>query len=926
MLTGERPFAGNSWEELAERIKAQEVCPPRQLNPAIPQELERICLKALSKRAVDRYATAGDLAEDLRLFAQGEQPNEATVEPCNIFISYRRDDADLFAGRLCDHLRSRFGDQAVFLDVASTRYGADFPQQINERLIHSDVVLVVIGPKWLEAGEAGQRRIDQPRDFVRLEVETALSGKVPKLIPVLVGSTPMPKAGTLPESIRKLAELNACRIDTGADFALHVDRLIEDVREASDSTRQFFRPNKRSKLQQSSKIIPKGLRPFDAGDADFFLELLPGPRDRDGLPESIRFWKTRIEETDADETFRVGLIYGSSGCGKSSLIQAGLLPRLADHVTPVSIEATADGTEPRLLKALQKKCPSVSEDANLIDVMVELRRGRELPAGQKIVIVIDQFEQWLHARQGAENTELIQALRHCDGSRVQCIVTVRDDFWLAVSRFMQELEIRIVEAENSRLVDLFDLRHARTVLQRFGTALGTLPSEDQTRDAFLERAVAGLAEEGKVVCVRLALLADMLKGKTWSVTALEQAGGTEGLGAAFLEDTFGASTAPPAHRLHQKAARAVLKALLSESGTQIKGRMQSYDQLLAASGYATQPQEFQQLIDILDGELRLITPTDPEGQPDEGGLVQIDAGQKYYQLTHDYLVPSLRAWLTRKQQETRRGRAELRLAERAAQWKTKPENRHLPAWWEYLIIRCWTGRSDWTDVQRKMMRTAGRVHGRRWGAAILSVLIIGFLVEQTISRERRANLLQRVEGQVAVLGRTRGVLVPRAIEDLKELPRTMVVTELQQAYSDSSSVERLSLAYALAETGDLPVDFLVAQIEHVGPPEVENLVTALAFHRGPALEKLKAAAAACHNQEAWVEKARCAIVAMHLGELSLAGRHARPSRSTGPNSAHAVHRDILCLAWRFAGLGDLFCEVGWPAAVIGRRMPSRGVR
>ena len=77
-----------------------------------------------------------------------------------------------------------------------------------------------------------------------------------------------------------------------------------------------------------SRSCRKGLRSFDAHDADFFLELLPGPRDREGLPESIRFWKTRIEETDPDNTFSVGLIYGPSGCGKSSLVKAGLLPRL----------------------------------------------------------------------------------------------------------------------------------------------------------------------------------------------------------------------------------------------------------------------------------------------------------------------------------------------------------------------------------------------------------------------------------------------------------------------------------------------------------------------------------------------------------------------------------------------------------------------
>ena len=78
------------------------------------------------------------------------------------------------------------------------------------------------------------------------------------------------------------------------------------------------------------RIVPKGLRSFDANDSEFFLPLLPGPRDRNGLPESIRLWKARIESTDPDEAFAVGVIYGPSGCGKSSLVKAGLLPRLSE--------------------------------------------------------------------------------------------------------------------------------------------------------------------------------------------------------------------------------------------------------------------------------------------------------------------------------------------------------------------------------------------------------------------------------------------------------------------------------------------------------------------------------------------------------------------------------------------------------------------
>ncbi len=222
------------------------------------------------------------------------------------------------------------------------------------------------------------------------------------------------------------------------------------------------------------KIVPKGLRSFDAHDADFFLELLPGPRDREGLPDSIRFWKTRIEETDPDNTFTVGLIYGPSGCGKSSLVKAGLLPRLSENVIAVYIEATPEETETRLLHGLRKRCPALDDNLSLKATLAALRRGQGIPVGKKVLIVLDQFEQWLHARKEGENTELVQALRQCDGGRVQCIVMVRDDFWMAVTRFMRELEVRLVEGQNSALADLFDLDHARKVLAAFGRAFGRL--------------------------------------------------------------------------------------------------------------------------------------------------------------------------------------------------------------------------------------------------------------------------------------------------------------------------------------------------------------------------------------------------------------------------------------------------------------------
>ena len=100
----------------------------------------------------------------------------------------------------------------------------------------------------------------------------------------------------------------------------------------------------------------------------------------------------------------------------------------------------------------------------------------------------------------------------------------------------------------------------------------------------MEQAVAGLAQEGKVICVRLALFAQMMKDRPWTPASLRGVGGALGVGATFLEETFSAAGAPPEHRYHQNAARAILEALLPSSGTDIKGHMRSRSRAAEALG------------------------------------------------------------------------------------------------------------------------------------------------------------------------------------------------------------------------------------------------------------------------------------------------------------------------------------------------------
>ena len=252
------------------------------------------------------------------------------------------------------------------------------------------------------------------------------------------------------------------------------------------------------------------------------------------------------------------------------------------------------------------------------------------------------------------------------------------------------------------------------MLTKFGQAFGRLPAQSRQPIRRRRWRLFGRSSRAWRKTARLSRCGWPCSPR-WSRTSrgspatLDEVGGTEGIGVNFLEETFSSRKANPEHRLHQQAARQVLKALLPEVGTDIKGHMRSHAELLAASGYQDRPAEFKDLLRILDGALRLITPTDPDGVRSGSGS---DSGSKYYQLTHDYLVPSLREWLTRKQKETRQGRAELRLAELAALWNAKPENRRLPGWNDYRNIRRFTDRKKWTKPQRRMMRQAARYHAQ----------------------------------------------------------------------------------------------------------------------------------------------------------------------------------------------------------------------
>lgn len=135
-----------------------------------------------------------------------------------IFLSYRRGDTAGHAGRLFDRLADRFGRDAVFMDVDTIRPGEDFARAISDRIGTCDVLIALIGDQWLTMTDAaGRRRVDDPQDFVRSEVEAALQRGIP-ILPVLVEGARMPAASELPESLRELVQRQAMEVrDTRFD-------------------------------------------------------------------------------------------------------------------------------------------------------------------------------------------------------------------------------------------------------------------------------------------------------------------------------------------------------------------------------------------------------------------------------------------------------------------------------------------------------------------------------------------------------------------------------------------------------------------------------------------------------------------------------------------------------------------------------------
>lgn len=632
--------------------------------------------------------------------------------------------------------------------------------------------------------------------------------------------------------------------DVRDDLAQILQELTEELtpKDVASAATQAAEPVHPVKAESFTEYPTPTLKRFTAEQAELYLRLMPrGYATAEELPELITFWKTRIIENDPDQTFAVGIMVGVSGCGKSSMLEAGLVPALPESIIPILIEASETDTEVRILNKLRRALPEADPDKkwSLVDWTFRIRSGSVLPQGKKVVFVLDQFEQWLNAHGGESTNQLLDALHQCDGEHLQAIVCVREGFHATLMRFVEALTFKLDEERNYATAHRFTPDHARFVLTQFGQGLKRVdnPPTNQ-QQAFIDATIDALAESDRgVVCVRLVVLALVMQDRPWLVEELKQLGGLDGIGSQFLVDCFEGRTASEQYRRYLPAAMRVLTELLPAEGLEIKD-VRSYEQLLASS--ELDKLQFDDLLNILVRKLFLLTPVEQISLSRPSS----SSSSLFYQLTHDFLVPSIRDWLSRKLRETKAGHAQLRLQELTTAWTTKPQNRNLPSLWEWITIRRLTDSKKWKANEQTVMQRARRLHATRGGlfaSAIAILAVLGFVVRaQVVAQQERS----RVEGLVAQLFTAEPAQVPNIVRQLDSAPKLTQEFIAPILESEAKSVDelrsKLHAQLAMVAQDATLVDSLVNELLSNKVAYIAPIRELLNPHAAALAERLKA--------------------------------------------------------------------------------------
>lgn len=670
---------------------------------------------------------------------------------------------------------------------------------------------------------------------------------------------------------RCLAVLRQDRYPSAAAFIEDLDRLLRN--QTADEFRDATLPKHHFGLSQArhsendgqlSNVVPKGLQAYDENDASFYLELLPGPRDGFGIPECLRYWVSRYQGAIGD--FSHGLIYGPPGCGKTSFLRAGLIPQLPADIDVIYVECSADQTESDLEQLIASRLniqPVIGRQIS--ELICEIREGEHLESGRRLLLILDQFEQFLSSSSSLASSKLVAALRQCDGIRIQCLFAVRDDYWTQTQEFLRLQEIQIQDGRNSQALPLFDLRHAENVLVRFGQAYGAIESGESvansTYTSFAKQSIAAIADHGKVNCGHLAILAAVISDRTWSATELSRLGGWQGIVVRFMNEQYSLPNAPIANRRLLPQIRQIVKELLPAHGETTKSVGKSCSQLREACPVGTTTEAFRNAIRSLERDCRFIKSV--------AVLDKALSEDQQFQLSHDILCEPLRAWLHQENRLTWQGRAQTDLEAYTEIWNCRRTKQALPSLLTLARIKLGMGNKAVDGKQAEFLSVAWRYQLSKW-AAIATTLAALVISLGYVYQHQRAELVGQNQYEEFLRSDSDNALV--MLGEFKN--QDLDVENLARKVSLKTCREQLRHATALFCLGENKSDAAANVLELIGendPAEYINIVRYLK----PELKEMRVST----NCLSWFENAttlesrlKYAVVAFELGDSMLVER------------------------------------------------------
>lgn len=607
----------------------------------------------------------------------------------------------------------------------------------------------------------------------------------------------------------------------------------------ADDLRHWIANPAPDRAKSGQRFVPRGLRAFTVEDADFFLELIPGTRNRNGMPNSLKFWLNRILlPVSVDLLTPVGVVFGPSGSGKSSYVRAGLLPLLSPDILAVVVDCSATDTEAKLLKFLIERLENVPAGIGLIDLCSGISQGLWRPkAKSKVLLVLDQFEQRLSRGDDFQTADLVKALRFCDGRVLQALLLCRDDFFTHLSRFTDRLGMDLREGDNAQAIDLFDRKHALKVLIKYGQSYSQLPDQTEEitpeQDEFLQAVISELATADYVVCVRLSLFAEMFRDRPWTSSELRVVGGVTGIGEKFLEATFGPTSRDKRLRSLGTHAQKILGALLPPLGSDIRSGCKNEAELLALTGLENARPTFQAVLKTLDHQLKLITRMeDDESTTQNPNTGSAPLPAMVFQLTHDSMIESIRAWLERQSGRTREGRAGQRLRELGLQVVPGQTPRYLPTHFEWVLWQ-WLLRSKTrTKAEQAVWNAARSRFLRDLGLSAAALVVLGLSIgwwAANVSERQRVSDVKRAVDSLTQQPFTAPAIDLALIDQRHEL----AVPQLQaiHAAQPGGSLARIGAAYGLIPYDRRVQTDLIATVvaTETEPQQLERLVSRLAI-------------------------------------------------------------------------------------------------